>query len=350
MSKTLTAENIISEMKLGWNLGNTLDAPHGETTWGNPVTTREMIAKIKELGFNTVRLPVSWHCHIGSHPSYKIDIPWLDRVQEIVDWILEEGMFCIINSHHDDVMYIPHDDYADKATAYLTGIWGQLCERFKDYGDRLIFEAMNEPRELKTKNEWHLEAGDPHCEELARNINRYNQVFVDTVRASEHENNRNRFLMTPSYDAAPLHATPDFFVMPTDPMNRTILSIHAYTPYNLCLNMDSDVDVLTEETKKDIDWFMINIHKKFISKGIPVFIGETAILDKNNPEVRCEWCKYFFGLAKKYGMACALWDTGSGPMKLLNRHTVEMFESDKPLLKGIFEGLESDIEGVLQYR
>ena len=63
-----TPASLIADMKIGWNLGNTLDAPNGETTWHNPVTTKEMIDKIKELGFNTVRVPVSWHNHVGGHP------------------------------------------------------------------------------------------------------------------------------------------------------------------------------------------------------------------------------------------------------------------------------------------
>ncbi len=347
----LTMENFTKELRLGWNLGNTLDAPHGETTWGNPVTTKEMLKTIADLGFKTLRLPISWNCHIGSYPRFVIDIPWLDRVQQIVDWALECGLYVIINSHHDDRMFIPHyGEESDRAKAYLTAIWSQCCERFKDYDDRLIFECMNEPRELRTPNEWHLVDGDPHCMELADCINQYNQLFVDVVRSDLNPNNKNRFLLVPSYDAAPLHATPDYFVFPTDPMNKTVLSIHAYTPYNLCLNEKSDESVLTEETKKDIDWFMMGIHKKFVSKGIPAVIGETMIHDKNNPDTRREWCKYFFSLARQYGMMCCLWDQGHGTMSLLNRRTLKLHEAAECLMEGMLEGLEVDVKGVLEYK
>lgn len=345
-----TPGSLIADMKIGWNLGNTLDAPNGETTWHNPVTTKEMIDKIKELGFNTVRVPVSWHNHVGGHPVYCIDTPWLDRVQQVVDYVINNGMYCILNSHHDDRMFIPTYERLEYGKAYLTSLWSQLSERFKDYGQKLLFEAMNEPRELKTPYEWHLDFNVEHCHELADCINIYNQTFVNAVRSSEHQNNKERFLMVPSYDAAPLHATPDAFVMPVDPSDRLVLSIHAYTPYNLCLNMNSDVDILTDETKKDIDWFMINIYKKFVSNNIPVVIGETNILNKNNPETRYEWCKYFFSLARQYGMMCCLWDTNGGPMKMLNRRTLTLYEDGEALLKGMFDGLKEDVKGVLELK
>ena len=347
----LTMKNFTEELRLGWNLGNTFDAPHGETTWGNPVTTKAMFEKLKELGFKTVRLPVSWNCHVGNYPKYTIDIPWLDRIQQVVDWILECDMYCIINCHHDDRMFIPHyGEESDRAKAYLTGIWSQCCERFKDYDERLIFECMNEPRELRTPIEWHLTDGDPHCMELADCINQYNQLFVDVVRADPNLNNKNRFLLVPSYDAAPLHAIPDYYIFPTDPMNRTVQSIHAYTPYNLCLNYQSEVAVLDDESKKDIDFFMIGIHKKFDSKGIPVVIGETQIHDKKNPEVRREWCKYFFSLARQYGMMCCLWDQGQGSMSFLDRRNLKVHPDAECLLEGMLAGLEEDVKGVLEYK
>lgn len=335
----LTTKNIISEMKIGWNLGNTLDAPHGETTWHSPVTTKEMIDGVKKLGFNTVRIPISWHCHLGGKPIYKIDIPWLDRVQQIVDYVIDNGMFCIINTHHDDHLFIPDYEHFEDGKTYLTSLWTQLCERFGDYGEKLLFESMNEPRELHTDCEWHLNERDEHCLELADCINKYNQVFVDTVRASDKPNNKSRFLLVPSYAAAPLHATPDYFVMPNDPAGKLILSIHAYTPYDLCLNMKSDETHLTEQGIKDIDWFMMNIHKKFVSQGTPVIIGETAILDKGNPDEQYKWGKYFYSQAKRYGMICCYWDLGKGPMKIFNREKLEVIETSRPLLRGIFEGI-----------
>lgn len=330
-------------MKLGWNLANTLDAPHGETTWHSPVTTKEMIDNIKALGFNTVRVPITWHCHLGGKPIHKIDIPWLDRVQQVVDYVIENDMFCIINTHHDDMMFVPTYEKFDEGRQYLESLWKQLCERFGDYGEKLIFEAMNEPRELHTDYEWHLKPDDAHCLELADCINKYNQVFVDTVRASDKPNNKTRFLLVPSYCAAALHAIPDYFVMPNDPAGKLILSIHAYTPYDLCLNMKSDEAVLTEAGKREIDFFMNGIYKKFVANGVPVLIGETAILDKHNPEAQYEWAKYFFSHAKQNGMACCFWDIGKGPMKIFDREHLEVIETSKLLLNGIFEGIGEEI-------
>lgn len=334
-----TAQSIVNEMKIGWNLANTLDAPHGETTWHSPVTTKEMIDKVKSLGFNTVRIPISWHCHLGGKPIYQIDIPWLDRVQQIVDYVIDNDMFCIINTHHDDHLFIPDYEHFEDGKTYLISLWTQLCERFGDYGEKLLFESMNEPRELNTDCEWHLNENDEHCLELADCINKYNQVFVDTIRSSTNQNNRERFLLVPSYCAAPLHATPDYFKMPNDPQNRLILSVHAYTPYDLCLNTKSDEKMLTESGKKDIDRFMTGLYKKFVSQGTPVVIGETAVLDKNNPDTQNEWGRYFYSQAKRHDMICCYWDMGKGPMKILDRNKLQVLDASKSLLAGIFEGI-----------
>ena len=108
--RDLTGTQLVQELKIGWNLGNTLDATGGtkddplsaETSWGNPKTTEDMIKAVKEKGFNVIRVPVTWTGHLGDAPDYKINEEWLNRVQEVVDYVINNDLYCIINLHHED--------------------------------------------------------------------------------------------------------------------------------------------------------------------------------------------------------------------------------------------------------
>ena len=128
---TMSAEEVMQEMTIGWNLGNTFDAPEGETSWGNPATTREMIQTLYDLGFRTLRIPVSWHRHVSSAPEYTIDEVFLARVKIVVDYGLEAGMYVIINSHHDNDIYMPTPENQARGEEYLSAIWTQVAQAFE---------------------------------------------------------------------------------------------------------------------------------------------------------------------------------------------------------------------------
>ena len=178
----------IRDMKVGWNLGNSLDAtaPENKDTatikefeeyWGNPVTTKEMILKVKEAGFNTIRVPVTWWKKIDSNNNYQIDPEWLKRVKEVVDYVYEEGLYVIIDAHHEDDWLIPVIDNLDERIAILESIWKQVSEYFKDYDYHLIFETMNEVRLIGTEFEWN--EGTKEAREI---INILNKAAVETIR------------------------------------------------------------------------------------------------------------------------------------------------------------------------
>lgn len=152
----------MQRMGVGWNLGNTFDAFHDgfrgddlamESIWVGVKTTREMIAAVREAGFGTIRIPVSWHNHVDE--NFLIREEWLARVQEVVDWALEEGLYVILNTHHDvgADFYYPNTENADVSRRYIRTIWEQLSARFAAYDERLIFESMNEPRLKDTEDE-----------------------------------------------------------------------------------------------------------------------------------------------------------------------------------------------------
>ena len=228
-----TATQAVANMKVGWNLGNTLDANSGsldnmwieawtdrspsayETAWGQPVTTREVIRMMKRAGFNAIRVPVTWWPHMEAtfnsvtwnsqteslNPwdpdadpiGTQIDEEWMARVQEVVDYVIDEGMYCILNVHHDTGTYSTSwikasmDNYYKKKDTFAA-IWTQIANRFKDYDEKLIFEGYNEV--LDPYNSWcysSLGMGSYNASvanDAYNAINSYAQLFVNTVRAT----------------------------------------------------------------------------------------------------------------------------------------------------------------------
>ena len=339
---TPAPDELIKQMSIGWNLGNTLDAPDGENSWGQPTTTKEMIDKLKELGFNTIRVPVSWGKHVDKNRN--IDKSWLDRVQEVVDYGIDNGMYVIINSHHDNDYYYPSKEKAKASGEYIKDIWYQVAERFKDYDYHLIFESMNEPRLAGTNNEWWFDTNSQTCRDSAAVLNELNQIFVDTVRATG-GNNTDRYLSVPPYSASPYDALNQYFSMPKDSVeNRLILSIHAYTPYDLVMGNGMDKVKFGQSEESSIDDFMIKIYNNYVKKGIPVYIGETGCINKNNADARYEWAYYFNTKALDLGMMICVWDngndaTGTESYAFFDRRALKIFDNSMCVYNGFMDAL-----------
>ena len=136
----------IASLKRGWNLGNTFDAFGGETGWGNPRTTREMIDFVAQAGFDVLRVPVTWKENMGAAPNYRLNANFLLRVREVIQWGLDAGMTVILNTHHEGEWLKPSTEYLDKIEPRFIALWRQIAEYFGDMDERLMFEGMNEPR------------------------------------------------------------------------------------------------------------------------------------------------------------------------------------------------------------
>ena len=334
------AMQFLKEMGVGWNLGNTFDAIKGdwnrnademtvETSWVGVKTTKNMIKAIHDAGFTTIRVPVSWHDHV-SGPDHEISEKWLNRVQEVVDWAYELGMRVILNIHHDEDQFLPSSAHFEESAHYVECIWKQLAERFKDYDDRLIMESLNEPRLVGSSHEWWFDANAAECQDAADCLNKLNQLFVDTVRASG-GGNATRYLMVPAYCAAPENAVRDSFVLPTDSAdNRIIVSVHAYTPYEFALQQPgtSEFNLSYTTSTQSIVLFMNSLYNKYISNGIPVVIGEFGAMIKNdNHQARVDWTSFYVATASARNLPVVWWDnnvfSGDGErFGLLDRKTI----------------------------
>ncbi len=304
--RDISSWELVKEMKIGWNLGNTMDATGGdgldaETSWGNPETDKSMIDLLKDTGFNVFRLPVSWGSHMDE--NYQVDPEWMARVKEIVDYAIDDGMFVILNTHHED-WYFPDGTDTDREIEQLTALWSQIAEEFKNYDEHLIFEGLNEPRLRDTVMEW--TGGDSNSRDV---VNQYAKAFYDTVRNSG-GNNAKRHLMITGYAASSLRTCLSAIDIPEND-DKIIISVHAYLPYSFALDTTGTSEYDSSNTT-EIDSLFYDLNDLFLSNNIPVIIGEFGSVNKDyNIEDRVECVTYYLNKAKEYGVPCVWWDNGS---------------------------------------
>ena len=245
--KVTSSTELAKEIAIGWNLGNTLDATGGsgvnsETSWGQPRTTKAMIDGIKSAGFKTIRLPVSWHNHIDDTSSYTINAEWLSRVKEVVDWAYQDGLYIILNTHHDNAgnasevvsgsaLYHPTSAAYSESSKFLKSVWTQIASEFNnEYDKHLIFEVLNEPRLTGTDFEWWFDDSSSVCKEGANVLKDLEQDCLNAIRATG-GNNASRYVLIPALSANPDAALSDCFALPSDSADdRLIVSVHSYRP------------------------------------------------------------------------------------------------------------------------
>ena len=268
-----TAKDAVKNMGVGWNLGNTLDANDAtktwtttaqhETCWGQPVTKPELLKMMKEAGFNAIRVPVTWYQEMDK--DGKVNAAWMNRVKEVVDYVIDQGMYCIINVHHDtgadegnykSWLKASTKSYNSNKTKY-EGLWKQIAEAFKDYDQHLLFEAYNEM--LDEKNTWN-EPSDKTDGYKA--INSYAKSFVTTVRNTG-GNNNNRNLVVNTYSASSIANAMKQLELPEE-SGHIIFQLHSYP------NWKSESNAKTE-----IDNLISNIKSNLLNRA-PVIIGEYA--------------------------------------------------------------------------
>lgn len=335
----LDQESIVKSMGAGWNLGNQLEASNGgtpsETAWSNPVITEDLILAVKNAGFKSIRIPVSYLSKIGSAPNYTIDAAWLNRVQEVVDMCVDNGLYAIINMHGDGYTTVQGAWLLCGASDQTTirekykKCWEQIADKFKDYDEHLIFESMNEEFDGTY-------SGDPN-RTYYQNINEYNQIFVDTVRQSG-GNNGMRWLLIPGWNTDINYTTGDYgFSLPTDThlsanipsgQKRIMISVHYYNPWDFCGEENSQQytqwgSVATDSSKvpgygteNDMDSLFKKLHTKFVKNGYPVVIGEYGAQDRSDHDSKNNECRAYFAekvceASLQYGCVPVWWDNGA---------------------------------------
>ena len=293
-----------------------------ETCWGNPYTTEEMIESYVTKGFKSLRIPVTWHNHIIDN-SYTIDPKWMERVKTVVDWAYSKGLYVILNIHHDDAQHA-EGDIAHQTGYYLLkkdrvesekfiyNIWRQISIAFNNgYGERLIFESLNEPRLVGINQEWWCPQDDSICIEANEVLEEYNRLALKTVRLSG-GNNLVRFMMFPTMAASYDNLAKFNFKLPEDKEfnvnnDRILLSLHMYLPYNFALNEDKTYNVFTEEYQNELLSDFKYLYDNVIQKGTHVVIGEMGVTDKDNMPERLKYAKFYVENARKHHLCSVLW-------------------------------------------
>jgi aryl-phospho-beta-D-glucosidase BglC (GH1 family) len=331
-----SAAEIVADISIGWNLGNTLDSYdtgktglNTETGWGNMKTTREMINSVRSAGFNAVRIPVTWAEHMNGD---QIQTEWLDRVQEVVDYAYSEGLFVVLNMHHDDYIWFdPQSASYAGDSARLKKIWEQIAERFGDYDDRLLFEGMNEPRTVGSAMEWMGGTKDER-----KIVNKYASDFVDTVRSSGGKN-ADRTLIVTSYAASADSVALNDMIVPNK--KNIIFSVHFYAPWRFAEGADT---VFTDSGKGELDAKFSELKQKFIDKGIPVIIDEFGCVNAADSATRSSYYTYYISAAKSRGIKCFVWDngkmSGDSSFGIFNRGALTW---EGNILKAIMDGTRS---------
>ena len=327
----LTSTEFAKQLTIGWNLGNTLDAHsngtwgqglNSETCWGQPKTTQEMIDAVYAAGFKTIRIPITWYNHV-SGSEYTIDSEWMARVKTVVDWAYNAGFYVIMNVHHDNLSAKDLNSFPgyglssntstqasieEKSKDYLKKVWTQIAAKFNDdYGERLIFEVLNEPRTVGEGSEWY--ANDELGKTLNKIVTAYEQVCINAIRNSG-SNNANRYIMVPAYKGS--HTNISTYNLPNDTANdKLILSFHAYDPFNFAMyNKDYTDTTFDEADKSSLDSLFANVNKFFPTIG--AVIGEASASNKDNLSDREAWVTYYFDKAyNTYGWPTVMWDNGA---------------------------------------
>lgn len=338
----LDAADLMKNIKIGWNLGNSLEATGGETAWNNPATTLAMITKIREMGFNAVRIPCSWDQYLNDETTYEIKATWLARVKEVVDYCIQNDLYAILNIHWDGGWLendIPNG-YNEEVNNKQRVLWTQIATYFRDYDEHLLFAGCNEP--------------NVEDEDDMATLLKYEQTFVDAVRATGGKNvYRNLIVQGPSTDidktmqymtALPVDETP----------NRLSVEVHYYSSWQFC-GMENDESwgkafyFWGEENKKyatgvyEGRWDNVcgesyvqsqfqKLKERFTDQGIPVIIGEFAAIRRTLSDEqaqeghdlsRAAFDECVVREANARGLVPFYWDRGDG---VLDRKNLQVYD------------------------
>jgi endoglucanase len=355
--RDLSASEYAQDMGVGWNLGNTMEAYWAnesnktggsvkmadnvtssyEVCWGAVVTTQEIIDGAKDAGFSTVRIPVYWGNMMEDDGTFTINECYFNRVEQIINYCLNDGLYAVINIHHYDG-YIIENYSKDEAVEIAENLWTQIANRFKDYSDYLVFEGFNES--LGSQRE-----GDNLSEEeLFDYVNEMNQTFVDAVRSTG-GNNSDRLLIVSGYWTNIDKTTTDSFKMPADSAtDKLMVSVH-YIDNAYYWTNNIGGDEWLEGSKQQCEL----LKAAFTDKGIPVFVGEcTSIYDSDRFAANAKYTEsseclsIILNMAVDYGFVPVLWDVNDN---MYSRTEYKLkSDSDAEVIKAVAEKIKENAE------
>ena len=313
-----TAQEIVNDMGIGINLGNTFEATYDkdgtvtgfETGWGSVEITKDIIDGYAAEGFKTLRIPVAWSNMMED--DYTIAPEYIARVKQVAQWAVDADMYVIVNEHWDSGWLEKYPDDKEGTMAHYNAIWTQVADAFKDFDDHLIFESQNE--ELGGWSQWWNQYSGQEAVENGKQLayqatTDINQSFVDIVRKSG-GNNDDRLLLISGINTDVDRTCDELFKMPVDPANKMAVSVHYYTPNNFGLS-DKAKSWGTTAEYAELNGYMKQLRETFVDNGVPVIIGECCvgmeISKKDDGEAR-EYIEATCREAYERGMCPVIWD------------------------------------------
>lgn len=321
-----TATEIAARIRLGWNVGNALEAIGGETAWGNPMVTPELVRLVRESGFDAIRIPAAWNQY-SDPKTAKIDPAWLERVETVVRYAIDADLSVILNIHWDGG-WLENSVTPEKRqenTARQRAFWQQIATRLRDFDERLMFASGNEPNVDDASQMAVLAA--------------YHEAFVEAVRCTGGKNAwRVLVVQGPRTD---IKKTEELWTgMPMDAVpDRMMAEVHFYTPYNFALMSEdqdwgnqfyywgegnhSDTDTAHNPTwgeEETVDELLAMMKRKFVDRGIPVVLGEYAAMRRDNLggealelhlRSRAHYLEYVTRQSLANGLSPFYWDNGA---------------------------------------
>ena len=361
------ATALTKKLGWGWNLGNHFDTSSGEDGvhpqwgyWDNATPTQSLYTNLKAAGASTVRMGVTWGNYQDA--EWNIEASYIAEIKQNVEWAEAAGLNVILNMHHDEYWQnikeaasnnIVNDQIKDR----IAKTWKQIAEAFKDKGDFLIFESFNEIQD----GGWGWGANRTDGGKQYRTLNEWNQLVVSTIRATG-GNNATRWIGVPAYASSPAFAVDDNFVLPTDPANRIMVSVHFYDPSNFTLTPEgnnglsewghtaaagkadpnSNEDHVVETFKK--------LQEKYIANNIPVYVGEYGCVMHNTDRsnlFRNYYLEYVCRAAHTYNLPVIIWDNnvaggGNEHHGYFNHNDGTYLNDSEPLVKAMIKATTSD--------
>lgn len=322
------AVQLAAKFKLGWNIGNTLEAIGGETAWGNPLITESYIRLVKQQGFNAIRLPCSWDQH-SDKATAKIQDDWLNRVKQVVQYCVSNDMYVLLNIHWDGGWLDANINKAkqDSVNAKQKAFWEQIATTMRDFDEHLMFAGANEP---PAENAEQMDI-----------LSSYHQTFVNAVRSTGGRNSyRVLVVQGPVTDIEKTNELMN--TLPADNVkDRMMVEVHFYGPSQFCLLMDGDASWgkmfyywgaghhstiepdrnATWGEESDVNNTFSKMKTKFTDKQIPVILGEYGTYRRGNSRYVPKdlpthndavdyWLTYVTKQAIASGMKPFYWDTG----------------------------------------
>ncbi len=342
------AETLAAKMKVGWNIGNSLEVPGGETGWGNPIVSKTLIDAVKDAGFNSIRIPCAWDSYIVTEENYEVSEAWFERVKEVVDYCIDNDMYAILNIHWDGGWLENNPTYEkqDEVNREQYSLWIQIATYFRDYDEHLLFAGTNEV---------HVDYGIPSTENIEVQQS-FNQTFVDAVRATGGKNTyRNLIIQTYNTD---IDFGLEYHKMPEDVIDdRLMLEVHYYSPWEFCGKTDDGyntqwgagyTDVTSYGQEDYLSDKFSKVKEKYVDNGIPVILGEYGAILRTtltgdaytkHVESRNYYLKTVTAKAIENGLVPFIWDngaTGNNGFGLFNRSTGAQVHSGS--ITAIIEG------------